>query len=203
MFVKKEIQSGCHNMVQRVEPYYDILLFVVCLFAANFFWKYTVIGEDATNAIVTWFGLDITAPFDMMAEHIARVTARLTSFVHPTAHYVAPYRILFEPNEGAPNGFAVSIVWGCTAIKQSFIWLVIMLFARGKQMRKLWFIPFGWLCIYVFNILRITLISLLCEYHPSMFPFWHEYFFKYLFYGMLFMLWVWWTERLGKKNIGE
>lgn len=183
---------------QHIEPYHDILLFVICLFAANFFWKYTVIGEDAIDAPVSFFGLDITAPFSLMAEHIARVVYWLTSQVRSTVHYRAPYTMWFDANESTARGFAVSIVWGCTAIKQSFIWLVIMALARGDWKRKLWFIPLGWLCIYVFNIVRITLIGFLCEYHPWMFSFWHEYFFKYLFYGMLFMLWVWWVERLGK-----
>lgn len=194
----KDIWSRIKLLYRKAEPYYDIILFVLCLLGANFFWKYTVLGEDSANAMVTWFGLDITAPFDVMAEHIAYLCAKLSAFVRPTAHYMAPYTVLFDPNDGAPHGFAVSIIWGCTAFKQSFIWMVIMSFARGRKARKLWFIPLGWLCIYLFNILRITLIALLCEHHPAMFTFWHEYFFKYLFYGMLFMLWVWWVERLGK-----
>lgn len=31
---------------RHIAPYVDILLFVVALLAANFFWKYTVQGED-------------------------------------------------------------------------------------------------------------------------------------------------------------
>jgi hypothetical protein len=37
---------------------------------------------------------------------------------------------------------------------------------------------------------------LFIEFHPEWFDLLHEYIFKYLFYGMLFLLWVWWTEKI-------
>ena len=61
-------------------------------------------------------------------------------------------------------------------------------------LHKLWFIPFGWLCCYLFNILRIFIIALFIEHHPEWFHVLHDYIFKYLFYGMLFGLWVWFVE---------
>jgi len=172
-----------------IEPYADVLLFVVCLFGANFFWKYTVTGDEA-DTMVTWFGIDITAPFALLSEHIAHASYWLVSLLRDTVHLTEPNRIWFD------SGFAVRIVWSCTPLKQSWIWLIIMLFARGSWLRKTWFIPLGWLVIHAFNILRISCINLLCEFHPDMFPLWHEYIFKYLFYGMMFLMWVWWVERL-------
>ena len=73
-----------------------------------------------------------------------------------------------------------------------------MLAAAGSWRRKLWFIPLGWGCIYVFNLLRIIIVAFVVEYHPEMFEILHSYIFKYLFYFMLFMLWVGWNERWGK-----
>lgn len=173
--------------------YRDILVFVACLLIANYFWKSTVQGDEGTNEVF-WFGLNITPPFRLLSEHIARVTYRLTRLVTDTAHFVAPATVSFD------SGFAFRIVWSCTALKQSFIWLIIMLFARGSWQRKLWFVPLGWLVAYVFNILRITAIGLLCEHHPELFEFYHVYLFKYLFYAVLFALWVWWIERLSNPK---
>ena len=179
--------------------YTDIILFVVCLLAANYFWKFTVDGDEGTN-VVMWFELNITAPFDLLSRHIATVCYSLTDWVltSPTSQELVrfdePYTVAFS------TGFAYSVVWSCTGLKQSFIWLIIMLFARGPWLRKLWFIPLGWLCAYVFNIFRITLIGLLCMNHPMMFDFYHTFLFKYLFYAMLFGLWVWWTECLSRSK---
>ena len=75
--------------------------------------------------------------------------------------------------------------------------------ARGPWLRKLWFIPLGWLMVYLFNIMRIAIIALLIHHHPSWFDFLHTYLFKYLFYGMIFALWVVWTERLSCVHTEE
>ena len=173
--------------------YRDILVFAVCLFAANYFWKFTVKGDDGTNSVL-WFGLNISWPFRVLSEHVAQMAYGFTCFFTDTVHFIAPRTVAFN------SGFSYEVVWSCTALKQSFIWLIIMLFARGSWQRKLWFIPLGWLVAYAFNILRIAAIGLLCEHHPDLFSFYHEFLFKYLFYAVLFALWVWWIERLGNPN---
>lgn len=183
------------RVVQKImsilSPYADVLLFLVCLFVSNIIWKMSVNGDEAVGN-VSLFGHDITTPFAAYAEHIASVCAWLLNLVSDTVHYYPPYVIRFD------SGFAARIVWSCTPVKQGFIWLVIILCARGSWKRKTWFIPMGWVIIHFFNIIRIAIIALLCENHPDMFVLWHEYVFKYVFYGMLFMLWVWWVERLGQ-----
>lgn len=169
-----------------LKPYYDIILFVVALLAANFFWKFTVLGDEG-GVQVTWLGVDITRPFDFLATHIAHAVYWLVDMVRDTIKLLPNNVLRFE------SGSSVQIVWSCTALKQSFIWLIIMLVARGKWIGKLWFIPMGFVAIYLFNILRIALITLIIEHHPELFELMHTYVFKYLFYLMLFVLWLWWT----------
>ena len=174
-----------------LRPYYDILLFVVSMLAANYFWKFTVQGDEVGTQIM-WFGLDITHIFDAMSSHIAHVAYWLISLTNDAVYFDEPNHIYFATLSG------IYIVWSCTALKQSFIWMIIMLVARGPWLKKLWFIPLGLICTYLFNILRITLISMIIEHHPELFDLLHEYIFKYLFYGMLFCLWLWWDHRLRK-----
>ena len=165
--------------LEPLKPYYDIILFVVALLAANYFWKFTVLGDEG-GIQVTWLGLDITRPFDFMAHHIASIVYWLLSLTNDQVYFFEPNHIHFA------TGTGTRIVWSCTALKQSFIWIVIMLVARGSWKHKLWFIPLGLVCAYLFNILRITLIAMAIEHHPEWFELLHEYLFKYLFYGMLF-----------------
>ncbi|MCQ2334266.1 MAG: serine hydrolase [Paludibacteraceae bacterium] len=185
-------------MKKILGPYYDILLFAVCMMAANYFWKLTIVSDeiirDGNAGMVLFLGMNLSPLFNVVAEHTASLVSALLQWTRHDVHYLPPYTIRFDA------GFTMNIVWGCTALKQSFIWLVIMLFARGVQWRKLWFIPLGWLVIYLFNDLRIYCIGQFCSAHPDMFSFWHDYFFKYLFYFIIFMLWVWWNEKLGKKH---
>lgn len=182
-----DIRSTISDIRNTLKPYSDIILFVVAMLAANYFWKFTVLGDEGGEQ-VTWFGLDITAPFDWMAAHIASAVYWLIHLTRDTIMLLDETLLVFTSTS------AVRIVWSCTAIKQSFIWLIIMLVARGPWKKKLWFIPLGWLCAYVFNILRITLITMIMEHHPQYFELLHTYIFKYLFYLMLFGLWLWWTH---------
>ncbi|MCQ2333006.1 MAG: exosortase/archaeosortase family protein [Paludibacteraceae bacterium] len=170
-------------------PYRDILLFVVVLFASNYFWKLTVDGDETVrDSVVTWLGMNVTAPFDGLSHHIARVVYCLVSTVRDTIS-IRGNVLIWE------TGSATSIAWSCTAIKQTFIWLCVMLFASGPWKHKLWFIPLGVMCLYAFNILRITLITLVIEFHPEYFHVLHAYVFKYLFYGFLFALWAFRPKR--------
>ena len=178
---------------EALRPYVDIILFVVALLVANYFWKFTVLGDDGGEC-VTWFGIDITAPFAALAEHIARAVYWLVSLTRDTIS-LFPDNILWFT-----SGTSIQIVWSCTALKQAFIWLVIMLAARGSWLKKLWFIPMGGACIYVFNILRIAWIAMIVEHHPHLFELMHTYVFKYLFYLMLFVLWLWWSNRIGQAR---
>ena len=53
------------ELISALKPYRDVIIFVVTLFIANYAWKYTVTGDE-NGDMVSWFGLDITAPFEWM-----------------------------------------------------------------------------------------------------------------------------------------
>lgn len=165
------------NFKSLLAPYWDVLIFVFCLLGANLLWKVLPVDED---------------DFPVMASWTAQTCTQFIGLFRDTVHMVSPNLIIFD------SGFAMRIVGSCTPVKQSFIFLIIMLFARGYSRRewlhKLWFIPTGWVLIEVINLLRITSIGLLCELHPERFVMYHEYVFKYLFYGLIFLIWVLWTE---------
>ena len=182
----------------KLKPYRDVIIFVVALFVSNALWKYTVTGDEADVA-VTWFGLDITAPFAWLAEVTTECVYRIVSLFRDTIYQTDATTLRFT------SGSGTRIVWSCTPLKQAFIWLCIMLVTIGDWKSKAWFIPFGWVCIFVFNILRITAITFFIEFHPDWFDILHTYIFKYLFYGMMFGLWVWYVEKIryGKTRVAQ
>lgn len=177
-----------------ISPYRDILLFVVVLLVSNYVWKFTVHGDELSyGGTVTWLCCDVTLPFDWMSQHIARVVYVIVSLFRDTLS-IRGTRLIWE------TGSSTGIVWSCTAIKQSFLWLCVMLFASCPWKHKLWFIPLGVVCLYAFNILRITLITLVIEFHPEYFHVLHAYVFKYLFYGFLFALWAFRPQKGEMRN---
>ena len=177
------------RLFDALTPYRDVIIFMITLLVANYFWKFTMNGDE-DGALVTWFGLNVTAPFEIMARHVAAAVYWLVDLFRDTAMMTDDYTIRFE------SGSGTRIIWGCSGLKQSFIWMCLILTVRGGWKQKLWFIPVGWVCCYAFNILRIFLIALFIEHHPEWFGMLHDYIFKYLFYGMMFGLWVIFVEKI-------
>ena len=185
------------KLPEQLEPFKGIILFAVILMISNFFWKFNVMGDEAGNgdSSVIFWDMDISAPFIWMAHHVATVTYSILHHFNSTIE-LKPANILRYP-----SGNAIHIVWACTGIKQAFIYVCIMIFARGLWMNKLWYIPVTLLIVYVFNIFRITFITACIQNHPNWFEFLHFYIFKYLFYGIIFLMWLFWEEKLvGIKN---
>lgn len=182
------------QLFEALKPYEDVIIFMVTLFVANYFWKFTFVGDE-DGELVTWFGIDVTAPFEFMACHIAQAVYWLVGLFRDTVYMVGEHTVRFEHGGGS------TIIWGCTGLKQSFIWMCLILTVKSLKdgklwLHKLWFIPVGWLCCYAFNILRIFLITLFMEFHPEWFHVLHDYIFKYMFYAMLFGLWVIFVEKI-------
>lgn len=186
------------SLKQRFEPYSDVLVFMLTLLVANYFWKWTMTGDE-NGDYVSWFGWDVTAPFEWMACHVAEAVYRLVSLFRDTVYMTDAHTIRFE------SGAGTTIIWGCSGLKQMFIWFWLILTVRPWnfqfsnlkfQIAKLWYILLGWVCCHGFNILRIALIAMLIEYHPDWFHLLHDYLFKYLFYALLFGLWVLFVEKV-------
>ncbi|HKL95821.1 MAG TPA: archaeosortase/exosortase family protein [Paludibacteraceae bacterium] len=176
------------DLKNTLVPYAGIIRFLIILVISHFAWKFTVLGDESTNQVL-FFGLNISAPFIWMSEHIASVNYLVMNWFGYEVELVDDTIIRFATGHGA------RIVWSCTGIKQSYIFLCLILFSRGPWQHKLWFIPLGILVCYVVNIARITGLNMIIYNYREWFDFLHEHLFKYIFYGILFLLWVWWEEK--------
>ena len=179
---------------ESIEPYSGIIYFVVLLMLSHFFWKFTVLGDE-TETIVTFFGMNISASFNLMADHVAKVTTRMLEIMGYSISLSADNVVRHD------NNVAVHVVWACTGLKQAYIFVCIIAFYRGTLKNKLWFIPLGLLVVYLFNIFRIVSITALIKEHPEWFYILHEHVFKYLFYVIIFGMWILWEEVVSKKTV--
>lgn len=188
-------------MKAGIAPYRDVITFVITLLASNYIWKLTILGEEEGAGYVTWLNLvDLTPVFNAYAAHIADCVYAFCSTFRDTIHMVNDYTLRWETGSGT------RIVWSCTPLKQSFIWLCLMLTTPwvkcvGRERWKTIGIRLGWIAtglvvIHAFNILRISLITLALENHADWFELLHTYIFKYIFYGIMFLLWVIYVEKI-------
>lgn len=176
-----------------LSAYIDVALFMATLFLANWFWKWMIHGDEAGVGAVTCFGWDVTALFDAYARHITAVVYAVVHTFRDTLYMVNDVTMRFV------DGGGTHIVWSCTPLKQMFIWFCLMLTTPNYlNWNKLWFIPLGFLFIHIVNLARIIAITFFMEFHPDWFELLHTYIFKYLFYGLMFLFWVLYVEKVRK-----
>lgn len=176
--------------LRQLAPYKSLIVFAVTLVVANMVWKLSVRGDEAGVGDVTLWGMTVTPFFDVLVRNVTEAVYRLLCLTRDGITLTGTF-IRF------PEGHGNLIVWPCTPVKQSFIWLCLMLTASGAWKHKLWYIPLGWVVIYGFNILRIYWICLITQNHPDLFHIIHGYVFKYLFYFVIFLMWVLWEQVIG------
>jgi len=180
------------NLYKKSEAFHGIIFFIFVLFAADFVWKMVMDGDES-DIFVTFIGINVTAPFNFVAQHFANAIFYVLNFFGSDV-IQRNNVLLFE------SGGGIRIIWGCTGIKQAYIFCCIIIFARGSWKKKLWYIPAGLVVVYFFNLFRMAVIVQLFRDFPHWFDFLHEFLFKYGFYGVIFLMWLFWDEVLIKKT---
>jgi len=179
-----------------IEPYRGIIRFLLAMFIANIIWKISITeDEHSVGEVLLWNFADISGFF-----HI--VTQQVSDSVYFILHKilgmnVTEHNFIFRFDTGK----VIRIVWGCSGVKQMFIFTVIMLFSYGSWKHKLWFIPLGILVCHGINIIRILMLALIAYQYPSQLSLFHDYIFKYAFYGIIFLIWIVWNEKFGYERI--
>jgi len=180
-----------------IEPYKGIIRFLLAMFVANIVWKISVTGnENGIDAVMLWQFIDISGFFHVITQQVSDSVYFILHRILGMDIKVNSY-FMFRFDTGE----MVHIVWGCSGVKQMFIFTVIMLFSYGSWKHKLWFIPLGVLICHGINIIRILVLCLIAYRYPNQLDLFHTYIFKYVFYGIIFLIWLVWNEKFGYEKI--
>jgi exosortase family protein XrtF len=87
------------------------------------------------------------------------------------------------------------VIEGCNAISVMILFAAFVIGFRGSFKNTFWFIVVGILLIHLFNIIRVSLISLGLHYYPEHRSLLHDYFFPLFIYGFVFILWLIWVNK--------
>jgi exosortase family protein XrtF len=94
--------------------------------------------------------------------------------------------------------FEIRIVEGCNAVSVIILFISFVLAFSGKLKSTLIFILFGIVLIYVLNVIRIVLVTVLFYRFPAYQPILHDIFFPLIIYGLVFILWIVWVNKFSK-----
>ena len=115
--------------------------------------------------------------------------------------HVMPISITREENRMIcfTNGGYIGINESCSGLKPILQFILLFLIYPGPWVKKLWFIPLGVVIVHLTNLFRIVGLSVVTVTIPEYWDFSHDYLFRPFFYVVIFLLWVWWAERLSAK----
>ncbi len=185
-----------HKFLEFIKPYQGIIYFVVLLLGTHLLWKLVVTGNMSGHEIAI-FGVDMTAQFTILSYWTTRICYSIIKLFPDTGTFISEGTIMYFTD----TKFPISIIWGCTGVKQLYCFATIILLYTGPLKDKLWYIPLGCLILWAYNIIRIVSICFLTRNHPEWFDALHEGWFRYIYYGIIFLLWVIWEEKIARKNI--
>jgi archaeosortase B (VPXXXP-CTERM-specific) len=98
------------------------------------------------------------------------------------------------------KNFSVEIIAECTGLYEVFIFLAAMLAYPASFKKKLWGVFLGIPFIFLVNILRMVVITVVSNYRPSAFEFMHLYFWQVALILILLSAWILWIEKIVKSE---
>ena len=98
------------------------------------------------------------------------------------------------------NGNSIEVSGGCSGLTQMFIISLVLLFYPGPMKQKLWYIPFSLVLVFISSIIHLLILSYVIIYYPEQYGLAHNYITRIIFYGMYFLIWVYWLEKFVLKK---
>ncbi|WP_310276711.1 exosortase family protein XrtF [Flavobacterium piscis] len=96
------------------------------------------------------------------------------------------------------NKYTLRIIEGCNAVSVIILFVSFVIAFSGKFKTTLGFILFGVLIIYVLNVIRIALLTVLLFHFIENEHILHGVLFPLIIYGMVFLLWIIWVNKFSQ-----
>lgn len=100
-----------------------------------------------------------------------------------------------EVHYGDPK-FFIHIIEGCNAVSVAILFVAFCVAFAMHFWRTILFLIFGLITLYVLNVFRIGLLTVLLYRYPQHFDLLHDILFPVIIYGYVFILWCLWLFKL-------
>jgi exosortase family protein XrtF len=95
---------------------------------------------------------------------------------------------------------SVFVGYPCNGLTLMLLFTVFIVASGGSVRTMLWYLPLGWVGIYLMNVLRIFTLAVVYRYHSSWVDFNHKYVFTLVVYGYVFWLFITWVRKYGSPQ---
>jgi exosortase/archaeosortase family protein len=167
--------------------YKDVGLFVLITLSFHFFFR--AIAPWLYN-IAAWQQVSLFLQ-NLLFENAVWLIRNVLKFDIVTGDL----KISFVDNHGY-----LAVTESFASLKIFLQFIVLMVLFPGAWKHKLWYIPAGIVVLHLTNIFRIVGLSRITISLPRYWHYSDEYFFRPLFYVVIFTMWVIWVENFYRKN---
>ncbi|OIQ27996.1 MAG: exosortase family protein XrtF [Bacteroidetes bacterium MedPE-SWsnd-G2] len=101
------------------------------------------------------------------------------------------------------GNYVARVVEGCNSISVIILFVAFIVAFSGRFKSTFLYICFGIIIIYISNILRISLLTISIYKYPGYIYFVHDIVFPLVIYGVVFLLWVYWVNKLGNQELTD
>lgn len=120
------------------------------------------------------------------------------------------YDAKIEPHPDEPsmkmivnNVFLARIVEGCNAVSVIILFVSFIVAFAGRLKPTIIYLLVGSILIYAVNVIRIALLAVGLYHYPESQEVLHSVVFPLIIYGMLFLLWIIWVNRVSVSKKGN
>ena len=172
----------------------NFVRFAAAVILTHILWKVAFFTPDELTQTL-FFGHDVTEALLPVSIFIANTVYPIVDLLSSSNVHLTQSAIHYDQAPG------LLIIWGCSGIKQGFIFMAVIISAKGMWPRKMWYTPAGLTILYGYNLFRLTFLTLMNENHIEWFDFMHGTVFKVGYYMVIFLLWVLWINHFsGNKG---
>lgn len=160
------------------------------LFLGKFFMTYLIL-----TFIYQFYLISVVNSIDAITQNVSVLTQKFSNLMGLNLYMIqeiGQYKIKIE------DKVVARIIEGCNAMSIIILFSSFIVAFSGKLKQTLVFILGGSLFIYILNILRIIILSVLMYYYPAQEHILHGVIFPLIIYGAIFILWVIWVNKFSK-----
>jgi exosortase/archaeosortase family protein len=177
----------------KLSSFREVFIFVLITLTIHF--TYNFWARHYYYSTISIFGLHAFIPdfFQIFSSNLLHVSSWIVAHI-PGLSTTVVNNTIYVANKGF-----VGINQSCSGLKQFIQFALLMMLYPGPWKKKLWFIPLGLLIVYLTNVFRIVGLVIVININPASFHFAHDNIFRPLFYVVIFLMWVYWVEKI-KNN---
>jgi exosortase family protein XrtF len=172
---------------------YFILYKPFLLFLGTFFFTYILLTFLYQFFLNSYASGKVDVITQLVAQNSERLLSGFDKSVFIQEDSKEPFFTLYFHQKGL-----VRIVEGCNGISLIILFISFVVAFSGNLKNTLLFIFGGSLLIYVLNVLRIAVLSILIYRFPNQVHLLHGVLFPLVIYGVVFMLWIVWVNKFSK-----